>query len=73
MYIAYKRQPSLNKNHVQTDDVRPVKSKQNCALSEKGWIARKIIKNTGNKKEKAKAKNQMRTLDYRKIQTNQSQ
>ena len=41
---------------MQRDDVGPVKSKQNCALSGKGWIARKIIKNTGNKKKKKKSK-----------------
>ena len=35
MYIVYKWHPSLNKNHVHGNDVRQVKEKQNCAISEK--------------------------------------
>ena len=56
------------------DDVRPVEKRQDCALSEKGaWIAREIIKDAGNKKKKAKAKNQRSDQGYHKIQTAESQ
>ena len=72
-YIAYKWQPSLNKNHAHGNDVRPVERKRNYALSEKGaWVAREIIKDADNK-EKNNAKNQRPAQDYHKIQTAGSQ
>ena len=55
-------------------DARPVKRKQNCALSEKGaLIICKIIKDAGNKKKKQMEKKQRRAQDYCKIQMAESQ
>ena len=66
----YKWQPSLNKNQAHGNDVRPVERKQNCTLSEKeAWIARKIIRDAGNKIKKTNAKNQRCAQDYCKVQT----
>ena len=66
-YIAYKWQPSLNKNHMHGNDVRPVESK--ITYSEKvARIACKLIKDVGNKEEKTNTTNQRRAQNYHKIQ-----
>ena len=45
----------INKNHVHGNDVRSVRRKQNCTLSEKvTWIVHEIIKNAGYKEKNNK-------------------
>ena len=58
LYIAYKWQPSLNKNYMHGNDVRTVESK--ITHSEKvTQIACKLIKDVGNKEEKTNKKTEV--------------